>query len=135
MPKKPRSRCTSCKALHGEPGSKCPGCKALARREWDARRPSPAARGYTGRHRSHFRPEVLKRDPVCVCKAAHCPHDGPCSQPSIVADHHPWSRRELVAMGMDPDDPTYGRGLCKGCHDRHTARAQPGGWNQAKGAS
>jgi 5-methylcytosine-specific restriction protein A len=49
--------------------------------------------------------------------------------PATVADHHPRSRRELQAAGLDPDDPAYGRGLCELHHNRHTARAQPGGFN------
>lgn len=67
-----------------------------------------------------FREGVLARDPICkVCRRA----------PSTVADHFPLSRRELVAAGLDADDPERGRGLCKPCHDRETARLQPGGWN------
>lgn len=51
--------------------------------------------------------------------------------PSVVADHWPLSRRELVARGLDPNDPRYGRGLCADCDRAQTARRQPGGW--AKG--
>ncbi|MEU6709988.1 hypothetical protein ABZ897_00800 [Nonomuraea sp. NPDC046802] len=52
--------------------------------------------------------------------------------PSTVADHHPLSRRELVARGLDPDDPQYGRGLCTSCHGKETAAnpEQAGGWNR-----
>jgi 5-methylcytosine-specific restriction protein A len=35
-----------------------------------------------------------------------------------------------VDMGLDPNDPKFGRGLCKRCHDEHTARTSPGGWNR-----
>jgi len=63
---------------------------------------------------------VLDRDPICVlCRLAA----------STVADHYPRSRRELIAAGDDPNDPACGRGLCKRCHDRSTAREQPGGWH------
>jgi hypothetical protein len=48
-----------------------------------------------------------------------------------VADHHPRTKRQLRALGMDEDDPKYGRGLCKQCHDQHTAVEAPGGWNEA----
>jgi len=94
----------------------CARCRAAA----EQRRGTPHQRGYGTVHRHRFRAGVLARDPTCVlCKAA----------PSTVADHWPLSRRELVAQGLDADDDQYGRGLCKRCHDRHTAAAQPGGWN------
>lgn len=85
------------------------------RRHWHRTR----AYSSTG-HRARFRPAVLKRDPICVlCNAA----------PSVVADHHPLSRAELVEAGLDPDDPRFGRGLCVPCHNQQTAERQPGGWN------
>ncbi|TDE02854.1 hypothetical protein E1269_21390 [Jiangella asiatica] len=56
-------------------------------------------------------------------------HATPCSRPSTDADHHPLSRRELIAAGLNPDDPKHGRGLCSLCHKRSTAKHQPGGWN------
>ena len=94
----------------------CTKCRAAA----EQRRGTPHQRGYGATHRHRFRAGVLARDPVCVvCKRAQ----------STVADHWPLSRRELIARGLDPDDPQYGRGLCKRCHDRSTAVAQPGGWN------
>jgi 5-methylcytosine-specific restriction enzyme A len=53
----------------------------------------------------------LERDPICViCGIA----------PATVADHYPLSRKELVARGMDPNDPAHGRGLCKPCHDSYS---------------
>ena len=68
-----------------------------------------------------FRAAVLKRDPICVtCHMAV----------STVADHHPRTRRELVTLGLNPNDPTHGRGLCATCHNKHTARTSPGGWNR-----
>lgn len=67
-----------------------------------------------------FRTAVLARDPICtVCHM----------QASTVADHHPRTRRELVDLKLNPDDPQYGRGLCATCHNKHTARTSPGGWN------
>jgi len=32
-------------------------------------------------------------------------------------------------MGLDPNDPQYGRGICKACHDAKTARSKPAGFN------
>jgi 5-methylcytosine-specific restriction protein A len=46
-----------------------------------------------------------------------------------VADHWPRDRRELERLGLDPDDPQHGRGLCASCHGKHTAKTQPGGFN------
>lgn len=73
----------------------------------------------TSAHRT-FRTAVLARDPICV--ACHM-------AVSTVADHHPRTRRELVALRLNPDDPSYGRGLCARCHNAHTARTSPGGWH------
>lgn len=91
------------------------------RREAEQRRGTARQRGYGKSHESRFRPGVLARDPICVlCGTA----------PSVHADHHPHSRRELADAGLDPNDPKHGRGLCTSCHSSETARHQPGGWNQ-----
>lgn len=68
-----------------------------------------------------FRRLVLKRDPLCVL----------CGAPATVADHFPTDRRDLVAQGLDPNDPARGRGLCASCHGKATAAnpRQRGGWN------
>lgn len=114
-----------------------PGCPELTSggrceghtRQAEDRRGSARARGYGRAHTNRFRPGVLRRDPLCVCTDEGHGHHGQCLAASTVADHHPLSRRELVAARMDPNDPANGRGLCKGCHDRSTAVHQPGGWN------
>jgi len=63
---------------------------------------------------------VLERDRICVvCRKAK----------ATEADHYPVDRRTLVLRGLDADDPKYGRGLCRSCHSRSTAQAQPGGFN------
>lgn len=110
-----------------QPAAACsrPGCPHLRPCPEHARRPdkrpSAAARGYGRRHRA-ARLTVLARDPVCViCQ------DGPAT----VADHHPKSRRDLVAAGLDPDDPRHMRGLCKRCHDAYTADISPAGWHRS----
>ena len=95
---------------------RCDECAAAA----DLARGTAAQRGYGSRHRKTFRATVLDRDPICMeCQI----------RPSTVADHHPLSRRELEAMGEDPNDPKHGRGLCASCHGRATVINQPGGWS------
>lgn len=90
------------------------------RAEGETRRGTAGQRGYDHRHEATFRTDVLARNPICVlCRR----------RPSTVADHHPKSRRQLVQLGLDPNDPKRGRGLCKPCHDAETARLQPGGWH------
>ena len=109
-------------SVHGCPtiyptseGSRCPEHRAEA----DKARGTAHERGYTGRGHQAFRNAVLTRDPICVlCHIAF----------STVADHYPQSRKELIDLGLNPNDPQYGRGLCKPDHDRETAQNQPGGW-------
>ena len=109
------SPCTRCPTPTPPGVSMCPRCKAEGDR---ARRPEGNPYNTAG-HRT-FREAVLTRDPVCVlCLATH----------ATVADHYPHERVDLVAMDMDPNDPAFGRGLCKRCHDRHTAASKPSGWN------
>lgn len=106
-------------------GGRCPACKAKA----DRLRGTATERGYTGRGHRAFHRAVLRRDPRCVCDDTSHGHGVPCWQPSTDADHHPVSRRDLVAAGLNPNDPRRGRGLCGTCHDKATAANQPGGWN------
>ena len=88
-------------------------------------------RGYNTAGHQAFRRAVLTRDPVCVCAdQGHGHQPGHCLTAATVADHYPRSRRELLTDGRNPNDPAAGRGLCKTCHDKTTAAAQPGGWNQ-----
>lgn len=109
------------------PGAgRCDRCEAEA----EARRGTPGERGYDHQHNTRFRPAVLRRDPLCVCADTGHGHGPECLSPSTVADHHPRSRRELVALGQDPNDPKHGRGLCASCHNRSTAQLQPGGFNR-----
>ena len=109
--------CARCPRIIPTGTSYCPECTRAA----DKARGTATERGYSGQHKTRFRPGVLARDPVCkLCLAAW----------STVADHWPLSRKELEARGLDPNDPANGRGLCKPCHDRETAANQPGGWNR-----
>lgn len=105
-----------CPTIHDGPGSRC----IEHTREADKRRGTATERGYTGKGHRAFRNGVLNRDPICVlCEVRQ----------ATVADHHPRSRKELEALALNPNDPAFGRGLCKHCHDTETARHQPGGWN------
>ena len=113
-------------------GGKCPDHIVYARRTSKRFRREQQGDPYTSRgHLRRFRPGVLRKHPHCRCDLDHAPHGvSPCSQASTDADHWPVSRRDLVARGLDPDDPQYGRGLCHRCHSVATARTQPGGWHR-----
>lgn len=122
MPRRALATCSQpgCPELveHG----RCDGHRQAAERE----RGSSAKRGYGKKHRTRFRAGVLARDICCVL----CRGDGKWTL-ATVADHWPLSRRELEERGLDADDPEHGRGLCETCHNRETARNQPGGFNSA----
>lgn len=111
-----RRVCTTAGCPHLTTTGRCDAC----RRHADRARGSATERGYNSAGHRAFRTAVLDHDPICVlCQLAA----------STVADHWPMSRRDLILTGRNPDDPRYGRGLCKACHDRSTAVNQPGGWN------
>ena len=96
-----------CGTIHPERGQ-CAACRAKGDRK---RRPK--GNPYTTRGHQSFREAVLARDPICVlCLRAR----------ANVADHHPLDREQLIARGLDPNDPQYGRGLCERCHNSKTAR-------------
>lgn len=108
---------------------RCPTCRSRA----EQHRGTARQRGYDHHHETRFRRQVLTRDPLCTCTSPiRTPthrHTGQCLAPSTVADHHPHPRTELTRLGLDPNNPDYGRGLCKPCHDLHTALTSPGGWH------
>lgn len=113
--------CIGCAAHPGScpelvQAGRCTRCGSAA----DHARGTATQRGYNSSGHQAFRRAVLRRDPTCVaCGTVR----------STVADHYPLSRRDLVAAGLDPDDPSRGRGLCTPCHGTATAKHQPGGWN------
>lgn len=109
-----RRVCTTPGCPNPAGGGRCPTHQQRADRD----RGTTAERGYTGQHNTRFRREVLARDNWCWCGAK-----------ATVADHYPRTRKQLIVAGLDPDDPQYGRGLCKPHHDQHTAATTPGGWN------
>ena len=95
-----------CGTLHQQRGQ-CPQCRA---QHDQARRPQ--GNPYATPGHQTFRNKVLARDPICtLCLAAQ----------STVADHYPLDRAHLIQRGLNPNDPEHGRGLCKTCHDKHTA--------------
>jgi 5-methylcytosine-specific restriction protein A len=104
---------------------RCPTCLAQA----EQRRGTRQQRGYGRQHETRFRHGVLRRDPLCVCVDTAHGHGPRCLAPATVADHYPRTRRELVELRLDANDPQYGRGLCEDCHNKHTATSSPGGWN------
>ncbi|MCA1218687.1 holin [Streptomyces sp. 8L] len=127
----PRSRYTVC-SVPGCPEYTTRGRCDDHRSEAEQRRGTARQRGYGRQHEQRFRPAVLKCDPICTCPGCtSCqPTKGrACSRASVHADHWPVDRRTLVARGLDPNDPSRGRGLCPPCHSSHTAAEQPGGWN------
>lgn len=120
--------CLGCAAHRGTcveivSSGRCARCGKVA----ELARGTASQRGYDQVHQSVFRRGVLQQHPLCQCADAHSKH---CAgqAPSTVADHWPRSRRELVRLKLNPNDPRYGRGLCAPCHNWHTSQAQPGGW-------
>lgn len=101
--------------IPAEPGeSRCPLHRGAQRRRSDLIRGNSDRRGYGADHR-RFRDAVLARDPFCVLCGINR---------ATVADHYPHSRKVLVAEGLDPNDPFYGRGLCHDCDRLQTAQRQ-----------
>lgn len=106
-----------CPAIYErEQGSRCQAHRRESSRQRDSSRQRYTnTKGHIG-----FRTQVLEASPVCVICALRM---------SVIADHYPHGRDELIALGLDPNDPQYGRGLCRSCDSRQTAQRQPGGWN------
>lgn len=97
------------------PSGRCTTCTSRA----DQQRGTAAARGYDRRWERR-RARYLTRNPICVL----------CGGIATVADHHPESRRDLIAQGVaDPDADHRLRPLCDTDHSKQTAQHQPGGWN------
>lgn len=106
-----------------KPPGRCPTCHQLPPCNCGENRPGARDRGYNRDHETRFRPAVLARDPWCVL----CLQLG-ARRRSTDADHWPLSRRQLLAHGLDPNDPDHGRGLCSWHHHSETARLQPAGY-------
>lgn len=114
MPSKPRVACS----VPGCPELTSGGrCEAHRAQDWAIRRERGAGQ-YGATRWQRVRKAFLYRNPWCVL----------CMAQATVADHYPLSRRELIARGVDPDTPSRLRPLCTPCHNKETARHQPGGW-------
>lgn len=97
-----------------------PGCRALVvpprsycdehQREYNARRPTPAARGYDAAWRK-LRARVLREEPIC----------GECRERSSTHVDH------IVAQAKGGTNERANlRGLCAGCHSRKTVSMDHG---------
>ena len=116
MPTAPLKPCSVAGCPELVKSGRCDDHRAQA----EQRRGNATQRGYTSAGHKHFRQGVLARQPICVaCYRA----------PSTEADHYPLSRKQLIDIGCNPNDPVYGRGLCHDCHAKATAKYQPGGWH------
>lgn len=99
----------------------CAKHRGQQRANSDRARGSASERGYGEHHRGTFRNGVFAMwGDTCVWDV----NGNPCGRDATHADHHPHSRRELVALGHDPDDPQHGRPLCEHHHNRHTGMTQ-----------
>lgn len=117
MPSRPPRPCTTCGAKATYRG-KC----SRHTKQGEKRRGSASQRGYDKAHAELF------REPVLAAAGYVCQIEG-CDAEATVADHWPLSRRELVAQGLNPNDPKHGRGLCTFHHGQHTATMQ-GHWHK-----
>lgn len=114
MPRRPRPPCSVPGCPELTTGGRCP----RHQREAQQQRGTPGSSAY-GPEWPRVRRAYLYAHPWCVL----------CGATAVVADHHPESRRSLVARGVaDPDAPSRLRSLCTLCHNRETAANQPGGW-------
>lgn len=114
MPRKPRPPCSIPGCPELTTGGRCPAHEREANRD----RVSRGGAVYTTRWQ-RIRKAYLYANPWCVL----------CGRAANVADHFPASRRELAAKGVpNPDASKHLRPLCVACHNRETARQQPGGF-------
>ena len=119
MPRAARPCVTDgCPGLVPAGQSRCPDCQQKRDAQLRRRRDPMLHRHYNSPGHRRFRRKVLDRDRVCVL----------CGSVATDADHWPMSLRDLLAAGLDPNDPGRGRGLCRSCHSRETMRLGQGGW-------
>lgn len=104
----------------------CTDCYLAKQREYDEGRPSAAARGYD-REWQATRAAYLADHPTCECD--DCLRLPLWRRPeATVVDHIDG----LGPLGPRGHDPSNLRSMTEPCHDRRTARDQPGGWNNRR---
>lgn len=121
MPSAPKKPCRwpGCPAL--TEGRFCPAHTKRDRRAVDNRRGSAASRGYD-HHWQKYRPEYLRRHPLCrTCAAA-----GRVTVATVV-DHIIPHRGDMELFW----DPTNHQPQCKKCHDIKTA-TEDGGFGNGR---
>jgi len=108
-------------------GGYCDDCFLARQRAYEEGRPSAAARGYD-REWQATRAAYLADNPWCECD--DCLQLPAWRRPeATVVDH----KDGLGPLGPRGHDPSNLRSMTKPCHDRRTARDQPGGWNRRPG--
>lgn len=114
MPRKPRPPCSVPGCPELTTGGRCP----VHAREAEEQRGTTTTKGY-GTRWQRIRKRYLYAHPWCLL----------CSATATVADHFPLSRSQLVGRNVaDPDAFEHLRPLCTSCHNKQTAKHQPGGW-------
>lgn len=115
MPRKPPTPC---------PVPGCPeltsGGRCVEHRRVDMRIRAERGNAVYGQTKwQRIRKAYIYANPWCVL----------CGRAATVADHWPLSRKQLVERGdPKPDAPKHLRPLCASCHNKETAKHQPGGW-------
>ncbi|MFD7990747.1 HNH endonuclease [Streptomyces mexicanus] len=100
-------------------GGRCAACASKAAH----RRPSPTAKGYDARW-ERTRRAYLRTHPYCECD--ECEALPPLLRPRATEVNH---RDGLGPLGPRGHDWANLQAMTHAHHSRHTAREQPGGWN------
>lgn len=101
------------------PQGRCTACQAKAQRA----RPTAASRGYDARW-GRTRSEYLRAHPYCECE--ECEELPELLRPRAVEVNH---LDGLGPFGPRGHDWANLQAMTKAHHSKHTAREQPGGWN------
>lgn len=100
-------------------GIYCPQHRMQRRQASDQRRGSARQRGYNSRW-ERTRRRYLRQHPICECG---------CGRLATIV-HHLDGQGPNGSQGHNPKNL---QALAKPCHDRITARQQPGGWHKGVG--
>ncbi|MGW7598128.1 HNH endonuclease signature motif containing protein [Streptomyces antimycoticus] len=98
---------------------RCDACQQRANR----RRPSPTAKGYDARWQ-RTRAAYLRAHPLCECE--ECEQLPALLRPRATEVNHRDGLGPLAPRGHDWSNL---QAMTKAHHSRHTAKEQPGGWN------